>query len=157
MRMEKNITSMGDFNCNMLPAPFYNANTQALLNITDIYNLKQLIAEPLLTCFFSLLSSYPPSPRLCFSFGLGSALVWQYVLLYELQTKNTAKRKIKLDSRGGREATKTIAWHRIQRRKSVTVNLWKQICRQPYRAWLFVEARSRQPTTLENYWIAWKW
>ena len=25
----------GDFNCNMLPASFYNANTQALLNITD--------------------------------------------------------------------------------------------------------------------------
>ena len=37
---------MGDFNCNMLPASFYNANTQALLNITDIYNLKQLITEP---------------------------------------------------------------------------------------------------------------
>ena len=30
---------MGDFNCNMLPVSFYNANTQALLNITDIYNL----------------------------------------------------------------------------------------------------------------------
>ena len=30
----------------MLPASFYNANTQALLNITDIYNLKQLITEP---------------------------------------------------------------------------------------------------------------
>ena len=27
---------MGDFNYNMLPASFYNANTQALLNITDI-------------------------------------------------------------------------------------------------------------------------
>ena len=37
---------MVDFNCNMLPASFYNANTQALLNITDIYNLKQLITEP---------------------------------------------------------------------------------------------------------------
>ena len=37
---------MGDFNCNMLPASFYNAYTQALLNITDIYNLKQLITEP---------------------------------------------------------------------------------------------------------------
>ena len=37
---------MGDFNCSMLPASFYNANTQALLNITDIYNLKQLITEP---------------------------------------------------------------------------------------------------------------
>ena len=37
---------MGDFNCNMLPASFYNANTQSLLNITDIYNLKQLITEP---------------------------------------------------------------------------------------------------------------
>ena len=36
---------MGDFNCNMLPASFYNADTQALLNITDIYNLKQLITE----------------------------------------------------------------------------------------------------------------
>ena len=47
MQMEENITSwMGDFNCNMLPASFYNANTQALLNITDIYNLKQLITEP---------------------------------------------------------------------------------------------------------------
>ena len=33
MRMEKN---MGDFNCNMLPVSFYNANTQALLNITNI-------------------------------------------------------------------------------------------------------------------------
>ena len=37
---------LGDFNCNILPASFYNANTQALLNITDIYNLKQLITEP---------------------------------------------------------------------------------------------------------------
>ena len=37
---------MGDFNCNMLPASFYNTNNQALLNITDIYNLKQLITEP---------------------------------------------------------------------------------------------------------------
>ena len=37
---------MGDFNCNIIPASFYNANTQALLNITDIYNLKQLITEP---------------------------------------------------------------------------------------------------------------
>ena len=37
---------MGDFNCNMLPASFYNAHTQALLNITDSYNLKQLITEP---------------------------------------------------------------------------------------------------------------
>ena len=41
---------MGDFNCNMLPASFYNANTQSLLNITDIYNFKifkkQLITEP---------------------------------------------------------------------------------------------------------------
>jgi len=37
---------MGDFNCNMLPASFYNADTQALLNITDTYNLKQLITEP---------------------------------------------------------------------------------------------------------------
>ena len=37
---------MGDFNCNMLSASFYNANTQSLLNITDIYNLKQLITEP---------------------------------------------------------------------------------------------------------------
>ena len=45
MRMEKNITSWVN-NCNMLPASFYNANTQALLNITDIYNLKQLITEP---------------------------------------------------------------------------------------------------------------
>ena len=34
MRMEKN---MGDFNCNVLPVSFYNANTQALLNITNIY------------------------------------------------------------------------------------------------------------------------
>ena len=31
---------------NMLPASFYNANTQAVLNITDIYNLKQLITDP---------------------------------------------------------------------------------------------------------------
>ena len=30
----------------MLPASFYNANTQDVLNITDIYNLKQLITEP---------------------------------------------------------------------------------------------------------------
>ena len=30
----------------MLPASFYNANTQALLNIIDIYDLKQLITEP---------------------------------------------------------------------------------------------------------------
>ena len=37
---------MGDFNCNLFPASFYNAYTQALLNITDIYNLKQLITEP---------------------------------------------------------------------------------------------------------------
>ena len=42
----KEYYSMGDFNCNMLPASFYNAYTQALLNITDIYNLKQLITEP---------------------------------------------------------------------------------------------------------------
>ena len=36
---------MADFNCNIIPASFYNANTQALLNINDIYNLKQLITE----------------------------------------------------------------------------------------------------------------
>ena len=30
----------------MLPASFYNANPQALLNITDIYNLKQFTTEP---------------------------------------------------------------------------------------------------------------
>ena len=47
MRMEKNnYYIMGDFNCNMLPESFYNATTQALLSITDIYNLKQLISEP---------------------------------------------------------------------------------------------------------------
>ena len=37
---------MGDLNCNMLPSSLNNANTQALLNITDIYNLKQLVNEP---------------------------------------------------------------------------------------------------------------
>lgn len=37
---------MGDFNCDILPASFCNANTQALLKIADIYNLKQLITEP---------------------------------------------------------------------------------------------------------------
>ena len=37
---------MGDFNCNMLSSSRNNVNTQALLNITDIYNLKQLINEP---------------------------------------------------------------------------------------------------------------
>ena len=42
----KEYYTMGDFNCNMLPASFYKANTQALLNVTDIYNLKQLITEP---------------------------------------------------------------------------------------------------------------
>ena len=109
MRMKKNITAMGDFNCNMPPVSFYNANTQALLNITDIYNLKQLITELLLNCsFFSLLSSYPPSPRLRFSFGLGSALVRQYALLYEPQTKDTAKRKIKPRLRGRQRLLKPL-------------------------------------------------
>ena len=37
---------MGDLNCNMLSSSLNNVNTQALLNITDIYNLKQLIDEP---------------------------------------------------------------------------------------------------------------
>ena len=37
---------MGDFNCNMLPSSLNNVNTQALLNITDAYNLKQLVNEP---------------------------------------------------------------------------------------------------------------
>lgn len=37
---------MGDFNCNMLPSSLNNVNTQALLNITDVYNLKQLVNEP---------------------------------------------------------------------------------------------------------------
>ena len=37
---------MSDLNCNVLPASFNNANTQAPLNITNIYNLKQLITEP---------------------------------------------------------------------------------------------------------------
>ena len=37
---------MGDLNCNMLSSSLNNVNTQALLNITDIYNLKQLINEP---------------------------------------------------------------------------------------------------------------
>ena len=36
---------MGDLNCNMLPTSCSNINTQTLLNITDIYNLKQLISE----------------------------------------------------------------------------------------------------------------
>ena len=45
MQMANNITSWVN-NCNMLPASFYNANTQDVLNITDIYNLKQLITEP---------------------------------------------------------------------------------------------------------------
>ena len=44
--LEDFVGKLDDFNCNMLPASFYNANTQALLNITDIYNLKQLITEP---------------------------------------------------------------------------------------------------------------
>ena len=34
---------MGDLNCNMLSSSLNNANTQALINITDIYNQKQLI------------------------------------------------------------------------------------------------------------------
>ena len=37
---------MGDLNCNMLPTSCININTQTLLNIADIYNLKQLIREP---------------------------------------------------------------------------------------------------------------
>ena len=37
---------MGDLNCNILSSSLNNVNTQALLNITDIYNLKQLINEP---------------------------------------------------------------------------------------------------------------
>ena len=36
---------MGDLNCNMLPTSSSNINTQTLLNITDIYNLKQLISK----------------------------------------------------------------------------------------------------------------
>ena len=56
MRMEKNITSMGDFNCNIPPASFYNVNTQDLLNITDIYNLKQLITDVLFFSAFFLSS-----------------------------------------------------------------------------------------------------
>ena len=36
---------MGDLNCNTLPSSLNNANTQALLNIADIYNIK-LITEP---------------------------------------------------------------------------------------------------------------
>ena len=34
---------MGDLDCNILPSSLNNVNTQALLNITDIYNLKQLL------------------------------------------------------------------------------------------------------------------
>ena len=30
---------MGDLNCNMLPSSLNNVNTQALLSITDIYNI----------------------------------------------------------------------------------------------------------------------
>ena len=37
---------MGDLNCNMLPSSLNNVNTQALLNITVVYNLKQLVNEP---------------------------------------------------------------------------------------------------------------
>ena len=37
---------MGDLNCYMLLSSLNNVNTQALVNITDIYNLKQLINEP---------------------------------------------------------------------------------------------------------------
>ena len=33
-------------NCNMLPSSLNNVNTQALLNKTDVYNLKQLVKEP---------------------------------------------------------------------------------------------------------------
>ena len=36
---------ISDLNCNMLPTSCSNINTQTLLNITDIYNLKQLISE----------------------------------------------------------------------------------------------------------------
>ena len=37
---------MGDLNCNILPSSLNNVNTQALLSITDVYNLKQLVNEP---------------------------------------------------------------------------------------------------------------
>ena len=37
---------MGDLNCNMLPSSLNTFNTQALLNVTDVYNLKQLVKEP---------------------------------------------------------------------------------------------------------------
>ena len=40
------ITLWGDLSCNILPLSLNNVNTQALLNITDIYNLKQLIIKP---------------------------------------------------------------------------------------------------------------
>ena len=45
MRMEKNITSWA-ISTAICFQRLYNAYTQALLNITDIYNLKQLITEP---------------------------------------------------------------------------------------------------------------
>ena len=37
---------MGDLNCNTLPSSLNNVNTQALLSIADIFNIKQLITEP---------------------------------------------------------------------------------------------------------------
>ena len=37
---------MGDLNCNILLSSLNNVNTQALLSITDVYNLKQLVNEP---------------------------------------------------------------------------------------------------------------
>jgi len=37
---------MGDHNCNILLSSLNNVNTRALLNITNIYNLKQHINEP---------------------------------------------------------------------------------------------------------------
>ena len=37
---------MGDLDCNMLPSSLNNVNTQALLNINDVYNPKQLVNEP---------------------------------------------------------------------------------------------------------------
>ena len=37
---------MGDLNCAMLRSSLSDVNTQALLNITDVYNLKQLVNKP---------------------------------------------------------------------------------------------------------------
>ena len=76
---------MGGFNRNMLSASFNNANTQALLNITDNYNLKQLITEqtritPLSSTLIDVIFTNRPDNTTCF--GVSHIGISDHSLIY---------------------------------------------------------------------------